>query len=163
MSRTIRKLHPRTRIWILKEKIAPENHPNWKRHNEAQLRGQDGTSPSEIRTNLNTDRHGNSKRDGWTLDWTGSRFIFRRYVNRQQRQANKIKCRLGYEDHLDDLEQTYLDQFDWYDDEDMDLPDWWHDPFDDPIDFENDEPFERDTNIDQFDCGDFYDPFDDYF
>jgi hypothetical protein len=138
MSRTKRKLHPRTRQWLTtKTLIAPLGHPNWERHNAAVLRGQDGRNPSETRTTLNSDREGNTKKNGWCLDWTGSRHIYRRYTNRIQRAANKLKINHGIEDHFDALEDHGY-QFDyrgncinddWYDDEEMDLPDWWYDPF----------------------------------
>jgi len=109
---------------------------------------------------LSYDRLGNTRRNHWATTWTsGSTRWAKRITNRQERAAGKIKCTLGYEDRLDELDQEYEDSLDWHDDEEMELPDWWYSPFNDPIDID-DEPFERDTNVDQFDDDYFYDPFD---
>lgn len=68
--------------------------------------------PSEVLMHLNTDRFGNTKRDGWDVDWTNTRQIYRRYTNRLQRAAGKLKIYWGIEDHFDAMEDHGL-IFDW--------------------------------------------------
>jgi hypothetical protein len=153
MSRTKRKLHPRTRQWILKPRINPLTRDNYhqtqrsRRRQEAQLRGDDGVNPSETRTTLNCDREGNTKKNGWCLDWTGSHHVYRRYVNRIQRAANKLKINHGIQDHFDALED-HGHTFNWRgeSDDEQDMNAWY-----DSMMEEYDDMLEEERRQEEFD------------
>jgi hypothetical protein len=85
-----------------------------KQREDARLRGDDGRCPNHNRWN-----------NRWRNPMDEVRTAYRRQIAE------------GIEDHFDALEDHGC-QFDyqgncindgWYDDEEMDLPDWWYDPF----------------------------------
>lgn len=100
-------------------------NPKWKRKAMRQR------YPSEVMCGVNYDRHGTVKAKNWEYDWTKSRSKMVRYSSRVRRQAAKLQIKFAlYEDMMGDIEE-YYDDLDWYDDEPMELPDWWYGPEDD--------------------------------
>ena len=100
-------------------------NPKWKRKAMRQR------FPSEVMCGVNYDRHGTVKANNWEYDWTKSRSKMVRYSSRVRRQAAKLQIKFAlYEDMMGDIEE-YYDDLDWYDDEPMELPDWWYGAEDD--------------------------------
>lgn len=85
-----------------------------------------GHKRKEANYDLVVDRHGNTRRNGWATTWTtGSTRWAKRTTNRQQRWANKLV--IAYELYEDEQwqEELWEIQCGWEDD-DIDLPDWWY-------------------------------------
>lgn len=108
--------------------------------------------PSEVMCCVNYDHHGNVKRNNHEWDWTEARSKRVKYANKQRRQAAKLQ--IAYELYEDDQwqEELWEQQCGWEDDE-LELPDWWYGIEDD---YEYPEPEPEEDPYDPYWFDDWY-------
>lgn len=156
MSRTKRRIDQRTRDAILKPDINPITHqpykssPQRQRIIAAQLRGDDGVGYGESRTDASVDRHGNWKISGWCQCWGRTKLY--NHPQRMQRQANKIKVRLGIQDWLDQYEPDI--------DHEQEMLDWYYESFA-WCDWGDDDWYER-LDLGDYNVIEIYDEYEEY-